>query len=131
MDAFCWKRIKVLKRKPVIWDNIHANDYDQRRIFLGPFKGISLDLFEHTSGILKNPNCEFECNFIAIHSMAGWLRVARTFSERNTVEDESNKDKNSNNQQLRKLDKNRQKYSENHRNSINFHENSINMCNFN
>ena len=25
----------VIKRKPVIWDNIHANDYDQKRIFLG------------------------------------------------------------------------------------------------
>jgi len=28
----------VLKRAPVIWDNIHANDYDPQRVFLGPFK---------------------------------------------------------------------------------------------
>uniref|UniRef100_A0AAV2LIU9 protein O-GlcNAcase n=1 Tax=Knipowitschia caucasica TaxID=637954 RepID=A0AAV2LIU9_KNICA len=28
----------VLKRHPVIWDNIHANDYDPQRLFLGPFK---------------------------------------------------------------------------------------------
>lgn len=28
----------VLKRAPVIWDNIHANDYDPQRIYLGPFK---------------------------------------------------------------------------------------------
>lgn len=28
----------VLKRPPVIWDNIHANDYDPQRIFLGPYK---------------------------------------------------------------------------------------------
>ena len=26
---------RVLKRKPVIWDNEHANDYDQKRLFLG------------------------------------------------------------------------------------------------
>ena len=26
---------QVLKRPPVIWDNEHANDYDQRRIYLG------------------------------------------------------------------------------------------------
>ena len=25
----------VLKRKCVIWDNEHANDYDQKRVFLG------------------------------------------------------------------------------------------------
>lgn len=28
----------VLKRPPVIWDNIHANDYDPQRLFLGPYK---------------------------------------------------------------------------------------------
>lgn len=28
----------VLKRAPVIWDNIHANDYDLQRLFLGPYK---------------------------------------------------------------------------------------------
>lgn len=28
----------VLRRAPVIWDNIHANDYDPQRLFLGPFK---------------------------------------------------------------------------------------------
>ncbi|KPI99597.1 Bifunctional protein NCOAT [Papilio xuthus] len=26
---------QVLRRPPVIWDNLHANDYDQKRIFLG------------------------------------------------------------------------------------------------
>ena len=26
---------QVLKRRPVIWDNEHANDYDQRRLYLG------------------------------------------------------------------------------------------------
>ena len=27
----------VLKRPPVIWDNEHANDYDQRRVYLGRY----------------------------------------------------------------------------------------------
>ena len=26
---------QVLRRKPVIWDNLHANDYDQQRMYLG------------------------------------------------------------------------------------------------
>eukprot|EP00794_Sanderia_malayensis_P005325 gene5325-5994_t len=64
---------KVLKRKPVIWDNIHANDYDQRRVFLGPYDGRPADLYEHVSGILTNPNCEYECNFIAVHTLATWI----------------------------------------------------------
>lgn len=25
----------VIRRKPVLWDNLHANDYDQQRMFLG------------------------------------------------------------------------------------------------
>lgn len=28
----------VLRRAPVIWDNLHANDYDPQRLFLGPYK---------------------------------------------------------------------------------------------
>lgn len=35
----------VLKRAPVIWDNIHANDYDPQRLFLGPYKVKSLLLY--------------------------------------------------------------------------------------
>ena len=69
------KRIsKVLKRKPVIWDNIHANDYDQRRIFLGPFDGRPTELYQHLNGILTNPNCEYEMNFVAFHTIAQWIK---------------------------------------------------------
>ncbi len=28
---------EVLKRPCIIWDNEHANDYDQKRVFLGQF----------------------------------------------------------------------------------------------
>ena len=70
----------VLQRKPVIWDNIHANDYDQRRVYLGPYKGRSMELYNCTSGILTNPNCEYECNFIAVHSLSTWLKNSKCFS---------------------------------------------------
>ncbi len=35
---------EVFRRKPVIWDNLHANDYDKRRLFLGtqPFVKIKI-----------------------------------------------------------------------------------------
>lgn len=38
----------ILKRKPVIWDNLHASDYDAKRIHLGPFTG-RLDLIANVS----------------------------------------------------------------------------------
>ena len=67
---------KVLRRKPIIWDNIHANDYDHRRVFLGPYSGRPVELYKYLNGVLTNPNCEFEANFVAIHTFATWCQVA-------------------------------------------------------
>lgn len=68
----------VLKRKPIIWDNIHANDYDQRRLFLGPYDGRPIHLYTHLRGVLTNPNCEFESNFIAIHTLSTWIKCSHS-----------------------------------------------------
>ncbi|XP_050505146.1 protein O-GlcNAcase isoform X2 [Diabrotica virgifera virgifera] len=65
---------EVLRRPPVIWDNIHANDYDQKRVFLGPYSGRSPDLIPKLRGVLTNPNCEYGANFVAIHTLAQWSR---------------------------------------------------------
>ncbi|XP_026131666.1 protein O-GlcNAcase-like [Carassius auratus] len=62
----------VLRRPPVIWDNIHANDYDPQRMFLGPFKNRPTELIPKLRGVLTNPNCEFELNFVAVHTLATW-----------------------------------------------------------
>uniref|UniRef100_A0A3P9CD85 protein O-GlcNAcase n=1 Tax=Maylandia zebra TaxID=106582 RepID=A0A3P9CD85_9CICH len=59
----------VLQRPPLIWDNLHANDYDSRRLFLGPFKGREPQLKNHLRGLLLNPNCEFEANYIPLHTL--------------------------------------------------------------
>ncbi|XP_034150363.1 protein O-GlcNAcase [Esox lucius] len=64
----------ALKRPPVIWDNIHANDYDPQRIFLGPYKDRPSDLIPKLRGVLTNPNCEYYPNFVAIHTLATWCR---------------------------------------------------------
>lgn len=76
---------KVLKRAPVIWDNIHANDYDQKMIFLGPYKGRSTDLIPKLRGVLTNPNCEFEPNFVAVHTLATWCKSATSSTQQNVV----------------------------------------------
>ncbi|XP_049900182.1 protein O-GlcNAcase isoform X2 [Epinephelus moara] len=65
----------VLKRPPVIWDNIHANDYDPQRLFLGPYKDRSTELIPKLRGVLTNPNCEFYPNFVAIHTLATWCKA--------------------------------------------------------
>lgn len=65
---------KVLQRKPLIWDNLHANDYDPKRIFLGPFIGRSVGLKNEISGLLLNPNTKYEANFIPFFTLADWNR---------------------------------------------------------
>lgn len=62
----------VLQRPPLLWDNLHANDYDSRRVFLGPFKGRPPGLHGHLRGLLLNPNCEFEANYIPLHTLGTW-----------------------------------------------------------
>ena len=73
----------VLRRKPVIWENFHANDYDIRRIHAGPLGGRPADILPLVGGIVTNPNNEFEANFVPVHTTgafaAGGYDEARAF----------------------------------------------------
>eukprot|EP00094_Tigriopus_californicus_P009303 TCALIF_08969-PA protein Name:"Similar to SFXN2 Sideroflexin-2 (Homo sapiens)" AED:0.07 eAED:0.07 QI:8/0.66/0.57/1/0.83/0.71/7/214/1069 len=62
----------VLKRKPLIWDNLHANDYDKQRMFLGPFSGRDPQIIPHVRGVLINPNCEYSLNIPALFTLSAW-----------------------------------------------------------
>ena len=62
-----------IQRQPVIWDNQHANDYDMRRLFCGPYDRC-LDMRQHVRGILSNPNNEFTINFIGIRTLAEYIQ---------------------------------------------------------
>ncbi|XP_076026880.1 protein O-GlcNAcase [Genypterus blacodes] len=75
LSADCLIEVEsVLQRSPLIWDNLHANDYDSRRLFLGPFKGREPQIRNHLRGLLLNPNCEFEANYIPLHTLGSWYR---------------------------------------------------------
>ncbi|KAL4710813.1 hypothetical protein ACJJTC_010936 [Scirpophaga incertulas] len=63
---------QVLRRPPVIWDNLHANDYDQKRMFLGPYCGRSPELIPLLRGVLTNPNCEYHANLVPVRTLAHW-----------------------------------------------------------
>jgi protein O-GlcNAcase / histone acetyltransferase len=65
---------KLLRRKPLIWDNLHANDYDGRRFYCGPYAGRPLELRGAVRGILSNPNCEFPLNYAPLRTLAEFLR---------------------------------------------------------
>jgi len=61
-----------IKRPPVIWDNLHANDYDQRRLYCGPYNR-GPELRRHVRGILSNPNNEFPINEIPLRTLGAYL----------------------------------------------------------
>jgi protein O-GlcNAcase/histone acetyltransferase len=67
---------EVLRRPCVIWDNEHANDYDQKRIYLGPYSGRSPEIKAKLAGVMTNPNCEYGANFVAIHTLTQWSKCS-------------------------------------------------------
>ena len=72
----------VLRRKPLIWDNLHANDYDGHRFFCGPYSGRTPELRGMVSGLLINPNTEFPLNFIAVRTLADFVRCPGMWDSR-------------------------------------------------
>lgn len=74
---------KVIRRPPIIWENLHANDYDKKRVFLGPYSGRSTRLINKLRGILTNPNCEYEANHIAINTLAQWSKCTQDINQHN------------------------------------------------
>jgi protein O-GlcNAcase/histone acetyltransferase len=72
----------LIGRKPVIWDNLHANDYDGRRFFVGPYSGRSRELRDEVAGILINPNCELPLNFVPIRTFADYLNISGIWQPR-------------------------------------------------
>ena len=77
-----------------IWDNLNANDYDQRRLCLGPFSGRSSNLSSRLSGMLINPNCEFELNFVPLHTLGQWFQSLTINQSQDQIDDDDDDDDN-------------------------------------
>lgn len=73
---------QVLRRRPLIWDNLHANDYDGRRFFCGPYAGRPPALRAEVAGLLSNPNCEFPLNYVPLRTLAMFVHSGRTWNAR-------------------------------------------------
>ena len=67
---------QVLRRRPLLWDNLHASDYTVHRLHLGPYQGRSLELRGEVSGILSNPNTPLEPNFPGLASLADYAAAS-------------------------------------------------------
>ena len=78
---------ETIQRKPIIWDNLHANDYDMARVFLGPYSGRSLELRGEVSGFLINPNCEYEANYVALKTLASYLSASDSWGSRGAYDE--------------------------------------------
>jgi len=72
----------LLRRPPVLWDNLHANDYDSRRVMCGPYDGRPPELRAHVRGILSNPNTEAAVNFVGIRTLAAFLHADEEWDAR-------------------------------------------------
>ncbi|MEW6201091.1 MAG: protein O-GlcNAcase [bacterium] len=65
---------KILKRKPVLWDNYPVNDYNRNRLHLAPLMGRDPDLPSALTGYFANPMNEPEASRIALATAADYLR---------------------------------------------------------
>jgi protein O-GlcNAcase/histone acetyltransferase len=66
----------ILRRPPLIWDNLFANDYDGRRFFCGPYAGRAPELRGEVRGLLVNPNCEWPLNFAPLHAFGSFVSAS-------------------------------------------------------
>jgi protein O-GlcNAcase/histone acetyltransferase len=77
---------RTLRRRPLIWDNLHANDYDGRRFYVGPYAGRPPELRDQVSGILCNPNTEFPLNFVPLRTFAAFIHCQGEWHPRRAYE---------------------------------------------
>lgn len=80
----------VIRRRVLIWENLHANDYDKKRVYLGPYSGRSTKIIPLLRGVLTNPNCEYEANYIAIHTLAQWSKCSNDSNPHNRCNQANN-----------------------------------------
>ncbi len=73
---------QTLRRKPVIWDNLHANDYDGHRFYVGPYSGRPPAIKDEVAGILSNPNNEFPLNFVPLRTLAKFVNTNAEWNPR-------------------------------------------------
>ncbi len=70
---------KIIRRKPLLWDNYPVNDFDKSRIFTGPICGRDKNLLGALSGIFFNPMNQAEISKLALTSAALYVRTPHLY----------------------------------------------------
>jgi protein O-GlcNAcase / histone acetyltransferase len=65
--------LRRIRRPPLIWDNLFANDYDFHRLHCGPYSGRQPELRRAVRGIFINLNNEYLLNFVPLRTFAAFL----------------------------------------------------------
>jgi hyaluronoglucosaminidase len=65
---------KITGVKPVIWDNLYANDYCPGKIFLGSFAGRDAAVRRNTVGMMMNPTGLYHTDVFLVKVLGGYLR---------------------------------------------------------
>ncbi|CAM3350856.1 Protein O-GlcNAcase/histone acetyltransferase [Deinococcus saxicola] len=76
----------AVRRPVLIWDNLHASDYTLHRLHLGPYAGRPLELREHVSGILSNPNTPLEPNTPGLFSLTDYAGAGADWTPETSLE---------------------------------------------
>lgn len=71
---------KIIRRKPLLWDNYPVNDYDPNRLFLGPLSGRDRNLLESMSGVFFNPMNQANTSIIALASCSLYVRTPELYN---------------------------------------------------
>jgi hypothetical protein len=90
-DATSFER--VIKRKPLLWDNYPVNDYFRSngrntglRLNLGAFQGRAPEMLEHICGYLSNPMNECEASKISLLTLKDMLEQGSSYSPQASLE---------------------------------------------
>lgn len=72
----------LLRRRPILWDNLFANDYDGRRFYCGPYAGRGPELRGEVGGLLCNPNNEFPLNYVPLRTLGAYAQATDSWDAR-------------------------------------------------
>ncbi|MBE0594164.1 MAG: beta-N-acetylglucosaminidase domain-containing protein [Gemmatimonadales bacterium] len=78
---------QIIGRPPLVWDNYPVNDFARWRLFLGPVRHRSADLYRHTVGIIANPMNEAHASMLALATLASYAAAPDVYDPASALSD--------------------------------------------
>lgn len=74
----CKNILKLFDNNIIFWDNLYANDYAPLRIFVGPYKGRSINTIKQSKGIMINPTGLYNTDKFVLSLYASFLKTGKS-----------------------------------------------------